>query len=91
MDFANENTTEHSTSPLIQDRLEELLRTMILPNEKYTIEQRWSGTMGVGAKKEPIVKKIGKNVFCAVRMGGMGVALGSLTGEEAAEIVNESL
>jgi glycine/D-amino acid oxidase-like deaminating enzyme len=64
---------------------------MILPGEKYTIEQRWSGTMGVGAKKEPIVKKISENVFCAVRMGGMGVALGSLTGEEAAELVNESL
>ncbi|CAN5877061.1 FAD-dependent oxidoreductase [soil metagenome] len=90
MDFTNENTMEHSTTSLIQDKLELLLREMILPGEKYTIDQRWSGTMGVGAKKEPIVKKISENVFCAVRMGGMGIALGSLTGEEAAVLVNES-
>lgn len=90
MDFVNENTMEHSTTPLIQERLEKLLREMILSNENYTIDQRWSGTMGVGAKKEPIVKKISENVFCAVRMGGMGVALGSLTGEEAAFLVDES-
>jgi glycine/D-amino acid oxidase-like deaminating enzyme len=91
LDFTNENTADHSTTPLIQDRLDELLRTMILPGEKYTVEQRWSGTMGVGAKKEPIVKKISEHVFCAVRMGGMGIALGSLTGEEAAEMVHQSL
>lgn len=90
LDFSGENTTTHSTTPLIQDKLEELLREMILPGENYTIDQRWSGTMGVGAKKDPIVKKITDHVYCAVRMGGMGVALGSLTGEEAANLVNES-
>lgn len=90
MDFINENTTEHSTTPLIQEKLEKLLREMILPGENYSIDQRWSGTMGVGTKKEPIVKKISEHVYCAVRMGGMGIALGSLTGEEAACLVNES-
>jgi gamma-glutamylputrescine oxidase len=91
LDFKTENTSEHSTTPLIQDKLDELLRDMILPGIKYSVEQRWSGTMGVGAKKEPIVKKIREFVYCAVRMGGMGVALGSLTGEEAAVLVEESL
>lgn len=88
LDFKAENTTEHSLTPLIQNKLDELLREMILPNEKYTVEMRWSGTMGVGATKNPIVKKISDFVYCAVRMGGMGVALASLTGEEAAELVN---
>ncbi len=90
MDFTNENTMEHATTPMIQEKLEMLLRDMIIPGEKYTIEQRWSGTMGVGAQKSPIVKKIAENVFCAVRMGGMGIALGSLVGEEAADLVGES-
>jgi glycine/D-amino acid oxidase-like deaminating enzyme len=91
LDFTGENTSTHATTPLIQDKLDELLREMILPGVNYSIDQRWSGTMGVGAKKEPIVKKISENVFCAVRMGGMGIALGSLTGEEAASLVSESL
>jgi glycine/D-amino acid oxidase-like deaminating enzyme len=91
LDFKTENTSEHSVTPLIQNKLDELLREMILPGINYSVEQRWSGTMGVGAKKEPIVKKIQEFVYCAVRMGGMGIALGSLTGEEAAEMVNEGL
>jgi hypothetical protein len=90
LDFKGENTTEHATTPLIQEKLDQLLKEMILPGTDYSIEQRWSGTMGVGAKKEPIVKKIKENIFCAVRMGGMGVALGSLTGENAAELLAET-
>ena len=31
-----------------------------------------------------IVRNVSENVVCAVRMGGMGVAIGSLIGEEAA-------
>jgi hypothetical protein len=31
--------------------------------------------MGIGAEKMPIVRKINEQVFCAVRMSGMGVAL----------------
>jgi glycine/D-amino acid oxidase-like deaminating enzyme len=91
LDFKTENTSEHSLTPLIQNKLDELLREMILPKTNFSVEQRWSGTMGVGAKKEPIVKKIQEHVYCAVRMGGMGIALGSLTGEEAAEMVLVSL
>ena len=90
LDLLTENTSEHSITPLIQNKLDELLREMILPGIKYSVEQRWSGTMGVGAKKEPIVKKIQEHVYCAVRMGGMGIALGSLTGEEAADLVKQS-
>lgn len=91
LDFKTENTPEHSLTPLIQEKLDELLREMILPGTDYSVEMRWAGTMGVGAKKVPIVKKISDFVYCAVRMGGMGVALGSLTGEEAAELVNGEL
>ena len=42
--------------------------------------------MGVGNTKQPIVDMIENNIFPAVRLGGMGVAIGTLVGEEAAEL-----
>jgi gamma-glutamylputrescine oxidase len=38
--------------------------------------------MGIGAEKMPIIKKISPNVYCAVRMSGMGVALAPVIGEQ---------
>jgi glycine/D-amino acid oxidase-like deaminating enzyme len=67
--------------------LDHLLSTVIIPGIPYEVEMRWAGTMGVGATKRPIVKQVSDRIFCAVRMGGMGVALGSLTGQEVAQIV----
>lgn len=43
--------------------------------------------MGVGKKKRPIIEQLSDNVFCGVRLGGMGVAIGSLVGAELAELV----
>ena len=40
--------------------------------------------MGVGAKKTTIVKSISENVFCGIRLGGMGVAIGSIVGTDLA-------
>lgn len=87
LDFEGETTTDHAITEHIQNRLEQLLRDMILPNREYAIAMRWAGTMGLGKQKKPIVQPIAPRISCAVRMGGMGVALGSLTGEEAAEMV----
>ncbi len=91
LDFKTEETTEFGLTQLVQNKLENLLDTMILPNTKYSIDMRWSGIMGVGPQKKSIVKATSKNTFCAVRMGGMGVAIGSLVGEEVAKMVSESL
>jgi hypothetical protein len=44
--------------------------------------------MGVGPQKKSIVKKIDENVFCGVRLGGMGVAIGSIIGSELAALVD---
>ena len=83
LDFKGEESTEMNTTPLIQDKLEEILKEKILPGQKFEINHRWSGIMGVGSEKKPIIQSIGKNVVCAVRMGGMGVAIGSLVGDLA--------
>jgi len=91
LDFKAENTTEHSLTEKIQDRLDYLLHTMILPGVNYEVDMRWAGTMGVGKTKSPIVRKIQDDVYCAVRMGGMGVALGSLTAEEVVDLVEKEM
>ena len=44
--------------------------------------------MGVGKQKSPIVKQVSNSIFCGVRLGGMGVALGSLVGKELAELAD---
>jgi hypothetical protein len=43
--------------------------------------------MGIGASKNPIVTNLSQNVYCGVRMGGMGVAIGSLIGTELADLI----
>ena len=87
LDFEGETTTSHDTTELIQNRLEELLKIVILPHQSFEIEHRWSGTMGVGTHKKPIVEQLSNHVYCGVRMGGMGVAIGSLVGQELADLV----
>ncbi|MFN7014156.1 MAG: NAD(P)/FAD-dependent oxidoreductase, partial [Bacteroidia bacterium] len=76
LDFKGENTSEFGLTPLIQNKLEQMLSEIILPNTKFEIKQRWSGIMGVGREKKPIIKKVSERIVYAVRMGGMGVAIG---------------
>lgn len=87
LDFEGETTTSHDTTELIQNRLEELLKNVILPQTPFEIDHRWSGTMGIGAHKKPIVAQLSNHVYCGVRMGGMGVAIGSLIGQELADLI----
>lgn len=84
LDFKTEETTEFGLTEKVQQKLEEILHHVILPRTVYKIKHRWSGIMGVGEEKKTILKEIKPNVYCAVRMGGMGVALGTLIGKEAA-------
>ncbi|MBT8262719.1 MAG: FAD-binding oxidoreductase [Bacteroidia bacterium] len=88
LDFNAEETTELGLTALVQNKLDELLSTTILPGTAFEIESRWSGIMGVGGKKKPIVKKIDDHVYCGVRLGGMGVAIGSSIGKHMAELVD---
>ena len=89
LDKIGETTTEFGQTDIIQNKLEILLKSTILPNQEFEIEHRWSGIMGVGSQKAPIVKQLSDNVFCGVRLGGMGVAIGSLVGKELADLTTE--
>jgi len=86
LDLKNEETSQMGLTQLIQNRLEEILSTTILPETPFEIDTRWSGIMGVGAQKKAIVKELAPNVYCGVRLGGMGVAIGSSIGKQLAEL-----
>lgn len=88
LDFKGETTTALETTDRIQHRLEQLLAEVILPTVNFAIDQRWSGIMGVGTQKNPIIKEVVPNVYCGIRLGGMGVAIGSLVGHELATIAS---
>jgi glycine/D-amino acid oxidase-like deaminating enzyme len=82
LDFEGETTTDINTTPIIQDALNNLLKSTIIPNIDYQIDYSWAGIMGVGETKKPIIRKQSNNVAFGVRMGGMGVAIGSIVGKE---------
>jgi gamma-glutamylputrescine oxidase len=87
MDFDGEQTDDFSTTKNIKNALKNLLNEVILPHKKVEIDMWWSGILGIGKVKKPIIKHVSPNVVVAVRMGGMGVAIGSLVGEEAADLL----
>ena len=88
LDFEGEQTLEPGITDIIQESLERLLFDTILPKQKVKIEHRWSGVMGFGKELKPIVKKIRPGLYCAVRCNGMGVAMGSLLGEQVANLID---
>ena len=87
LDFKGEETTEFGQTEIIQNKLEELLKKVILPETEFEIDYSWSGIMGVGTSKEPIVKQLSNRVYCGVRLGGMGVAIGSLIGRDIVNLI----
>lgn len=86
LDIEGETTTEFALTVQIQNQLETYLSQLILPRQKVEIEHRWSGIMGMGPQRTPIVRQLSDNVFCGVRLTGTGVAIGSLVGEELADL-----
>ncbi len=88
-DFKKEKTYSLETSKNIQKHLEDFMMKRILPkgSKKPKIELRWSGTMGMGKIKKPIIEALQPHVFCAVRMSGMGVAIAPIVAEKAVQLM----
>jgi gamma-glutamylputrescine oxidase len=86
LDFEAEATWDFGHTDIVKQQLLSYLEEMILPGQKPEIDYWWSGIMGFGEELNPIVKQIGPGTYCAVRCNGMGVAMGSLVGEEVAEL-----
>jgi hypothetical protein len=83
-----EQTDQEGISDLIQTHLEKILKDVILPEHEFEIDMRWSGTMGMGDSKKYIAKQLNERVYCAVRFGGMGVALASSVSKSLVELID---
>lgn len=86
LDFKKEETMEFGTTSLVTNKLQEILKNVILPDIPFEIEHTWSGIMGVGKQKKPILSQLSNNVACGVRLGGMGVAIGTTVGRQLADM-----
>jgi len=87
LDKGAETTTSHEISSPIQESLDAFLHQIIAPGINPKVEMRWAGTLGLGLQRKPTVKCVDDRIYVAAGMGGMGVALGSLTGKEVAELL----
>lgn len=88
-DFEGEKTTEFGVNPQIREQLERLTREVIFPGRAVDWEMEWTGIMAFGPKKIPVIQKIGSKSAVAVRLGGMGVAIGWQVGKELGELLSE--
>jgi gamma-glutamylputrescine oxidase len=86
LDFKTEETWEFGQTEAVKTKLVNYLEEVILPGQKFEVDYWWSGIMGFGEEIAPIVKEVEPNIYCAVRCNGMGVAMGSLVGEEVAAL-----
>ncbi len=85
MDRLTESTDEFGLTDTIQHMLEAFLYEYLAP-ETTPIEYRWSGILGLGPDKTTIVKSVSPRIHVGVRMGGMGVAIGSEIGRELSKL-----
>jgi gamma-glutamylputrescine oxidase len=79
-DFEGETTEVLETTANIKQHIISLLREVIVPNSDFEIAYEWAGIMGVGSEKMPLIGSHSHCIHYAVRMGGMGVAMGSEIG-----------
>lgn len=89
LDFDKEATTNFGINEHIKNDLLDKLQNMILPGRKVKIDYFWSGIMAFGKERKPIIKKVSDKIITGVRLGGMGIAIGSLVGEEVATHILE--
>ena len=86
INFEKEKTTEFGITEEVKNEITRLMNEVILPNTAWKFDMEWSGIMAFGKELSPIVKQVSENIFCAVRCNGMGVAIGSVIGEEIADM-----
>jgi len=80
MDTTKETTAEFGNTETIQQYLIKILED-IHSGASHHIDMWWSGILGIGTEKRPIIDSIGENITVGVRLGGMGVAIGSHLGD----------
>lgn len=85
LDIDTERTTEHGVNPNVKNGVSRLLQESILPGWDGGVQEEWTGIMGFGPNKLPIVEEFESGIITAAGLSGMGVALGTKVGRRAAD------
>ncbi len=85
--FEAENIGSFGMSGDVESYLSSFLTEQLGINELVQFEYKWSGILAVGSQKKPIIRQVSPRQYIGIRMGGMGVAIGCLVGEELAKLV----
>ncbi|MCB9666320.1 MAG: FAD-binding oxidoreductase [Alphaproteobacteria bacterium] len=86
-DVAGETTDALALADGIQAHLDHLLATVVLPGCPVRVARRWAGVMAFGPARAPLVQRVHPRVAVGVRLGGMGIALGTGVGDEVAALL----
>ncbi|MBK9255015.1 MAG: FAD-binding oxidoreductase [Saprospiraceae bacterium] len=90
LDAEKEYTFSFGHTNIIQEALKSFL-SKIHPGAENQIDQWWSGILGVGPSKMPVCRWVNDDIVAGVRLGGMGVAIGSRLGEALSSLIAERI
>ena len=69
------------------ERLTAWAETHIVDVDAFRVAHCWVGQLGVGPHRQPVMEEVEPGLFAGVRLGGMGVAIGTLVGRKLADLV----
>ncbi len=87
LDIEKEQTYEFGINPEIRSWLIDFANNVLKLEKGWEIDLEWSGIMGFGKTKTPIVECIRDSIFVAAGFSGMGVSLGMEVGNQAAHMI----
>ncbi|MDP4950566.1 MAG: FAD-binding oxidoreductase [Flavobacteriales bacterium] len=85
-----ESTSAQGNTDEVVSALTNFLQHKIHTTSEIEIDIAWSGILGVGKDERSVVTQVEENVFVGARLGGIGVAIGSLVGQELAGLIDSS-
>lgn len=91
MDPETETTDLFEFNEQIRSELIRFLTMHICPDSSFTITNWWTGILGIGPSKLPIIEELDKDCYIGVRLGGMGVAIGSYLAKLLVEKAKSSI
>jgi len=88
MDAESETTDQFGINKKIKHHLTDFANEVLHLEQGWQLEQAWSGIMGFTDSKTPVLEKLDDHRFVAAGLSGMGVAIGTKIGKEAAALLN---
>lgn len=86
----DESTADFGTNTKIKNHLLDFARTTLNLEKEWHPEYEWSGIMGFTETKTPIVKSLDNHRYVAAGLSGMGVAIGTKVGQQAAALLKDN-